>query len=73
MNDKIVALGDLENPDAMAIQNFVRKHNPGERVRLKVERFGFPIELQVQLISVIDLDRLLAKSGTAAATTQPSR
>jgi C-terminal processing protease CtpA/Prc len=73
VNDKIVALGDLENPDAMAIQNFVRKHNPGERVRLKIERFGVPIELQVQLISDIDLARLLANSRSAAATTRPSR
>jgi S1-C subfamily serine protease len=71
VNDKILALGDLENPDAAAVMNFVRNHNPGEQVRLKVDRFGVPLEFQVQLISVIDLDRLVARTRNATPTTRP--
>src|SRR5215467_1845062 len=28
VNDKIIALGKLENPDAIAVMDFVRKHDP---------------------------------------------
>jgi S1-C subfamily serine protease len=67
VNDKIISFAGVENPDGYTLQSLLRDGQPGEEVKLVVQRMGLPIELKVRLMSVDEMMNLTRRPENSQA------